>query len=97
MPITGTYKKELKSLGKTPGEIKKKLVKLNCVGIKGEPNYCPIARYFYKKNIVDCYVYETNIEIFGELHGINKQLKKFIENFDNGKYPELEVDVVDNV
>lgn len=84
----------LKSLGTTPDKIAKTLVEMKIKGERMEGNTCPIAKAIKKKfkfkNVSICY---ENIEFVYNKEICTVWLKaigKFMDNFDDGKYPELE-------
>ncbi len=82
-------KKLLDDLGKTPKQIAKKLLSLDCKGYKSNAYFCPIAQYLksngYRSIEVDIH------SIYGdtELVEASKSISNFIEQFDEGKYPSL--------
>lgn len=84
----------LKSLGTTPDKIAKTLAEMKIKGERMEGYTCPIAKAIKKKfkfkHVSVCY---QNIEFT-----VGKEVStvwlaaigKFMDNFDDGKYPELE-------
>lgn len=85
----------LRSLGDSPNKIANKLAKLGIVGEREESDRCPIAFFIRShapgKSITVC---SDEIEITnGEEISITPPaaVTRFVEQFDNGKFPELEL------
>ena len=52
---------------------------------------CPIHNCFSSPNDNNVFVDNSEVEIYSEdrVIGLPKYVKKFVEDFDNGKYPNL--------
>ncbi len=93
--LTQRVKDYLKSLGAGPNKIADALKKAKIKGEMGSASFCPLARALKKKfktleevqvdSSIDVYAYgeEASIDF------VSNAVSKFVENFDNGKYPAL--------
>lgn len=84
--------KYLEKLGKTQKEIVANLLKQKYFGEKENGESCPISLFLQKKTKRDVYVddyYAYYDGGQGDEVVLPKCIKKFVENFDKGKYPQL--------
>jgi hypothetical protein len=85
----------LKSLGTGPNKIAESLKEMKIKGYRAESDQCPITKLIRKqfKNLKGVSSDSATIEF--ELRGeecavdVPKAVSKFMDNFDNGGYPEL--------
>lgn len=89
---------DLAALGNHPLDIATKLYQLNCQGERQEPESCPIYHYLRFKGhkigpVVSTY---TSIQcpdhISLPIIYLPSMVREFIHQFDNGCYPNLELD-----
>ena len=89
----------LSELGNTPEDIRASLCSQGIVG-DNSPGTCPIAAYLSNK-FPNAYPAVTDIEIDVDIFQDDRYVtlhiqtpgpvEQFVDNFDNGKYPELEL------
>jgi hypothetical protein len=85
------------SLGAEPDEVCGSLLKASCRGIRGAYDHCPIAVWLEKQgaplpvvqalSVTVCCDDGTQVSAY-----TSEAAKQFVELFDAGNYPELEVD-----
>lgn len=96
MSIYGPIIKEaLTNLGSTPDAIADSLRRHRIYGYRDNPNECPIANYLWmvggKYPMVDGYISRVTINFNRVTVRAPSAVEKFVELFDSGKYPFLEM------
>jgi hypothetical protein len=96
---------DLAALGNHPLDIATKLYELNCQGKRQEPESCPIYHYLRLKgraihSITATYIaLKMGDDFFAPILStaniifLPPMVREFIHQFDNGCYPNLELDV----
>jgi len=70
-------------------DIKQMLIEEECQGERGWSYKCPLANFF-KKYGLEVHVGFNFSAFENDSYDNPFTVKRFVENFDNGKYPELE-------
>jgi hypothetical protein len=90
---------DLAALGQHPLDIATKLYQLNCQGERQEPESCPIYHYLRFKGRAIHSITGTYIVLKDnyptEIVYLPPRVREFIHQFDNGCYPNLELDAGD--
>lgn len=86
----------------TEQELAEFLIEHNCKGNIEEPEHCPIAEYFSREAEVRAFVGET-VDIYDKgktrpsvTFAHTRAMRCFINRFDAGWWPELELQEVNN-
>ena len=87
---------DLKALGESPQEICSNLLRQGCKGLMKNETCCPVAMYLRSKRYIspsvgdDC-ISSYNVDM-GGMGGVfpEESLRVFIQNFDEGLYPDLD-------
>lgn len=62
----------------------------NCKGRVGNVNSCPLANHFKERLGDSVSVSGSSISVGAISKSAPEHLKKFVKNFDDGKYPDLQ-------
>lgn len=88
---------DLVELGNTSEEVAAKLLALGVCGQKGEPSSCPIYYYLLTRKghtqvraVTGVYVRTSDLGYHHHLMDVPTPVRRFILDFDQGKYPTLE-------
>lgn len=98
------YERILARLGDTEQQVADNLKLNECQGIPGQTGYCPVATYLkraggpsYDVQVMDDWVrvQDRQIPRTTAIVDLPQSHQTFIEQFDDGKYPALDEDILE--